>query len=294
MNIKVLLSLCFLLGFAQASWAGSSSVWWPGWSVSSSEDLSGDAKYHSYPLPLMFDGDAKTAWVYSSQSNDWDKSEFATRYGVKLSSRKTITIDTVRLMNGQTASRERFLRNNRVLGLRLTLQNGNRKWVYNYRLSDRMGWHDLRFPRRKISSVKLEFTRIKRGRDNDLCISELELRNAGRKIEIKIPKLVMLWDGTEGCGASLLINHEGKMLTGIATDIGYGDEWNPNGRYVAGLSGGEGLWIADVWQRQLFKHKEISGDFYGVDYKWLDNRRLQVKYRINEKSKLVTKIIPVS
>jgi hypothetical protein len=222
-------------------------VWWPGWSVDSSEELYYEVghKYSSYTLPLMFDHDPKTAWVYSAKTREWDQGKFRSRYGIALKPERPVTIDSLRIMNGQNASRARFLRNNRVLRMRVTMNEGRNKVVRTFNLADRMGWHTRKLPRRAIKSLKLEFIGIRKGRDNDICISELALFDNGRKIDLRMPRAVMFHDGTEGCGSSLLITRTGKFLEGIASDIEHRDVWSPNGRYVSGVAGDTGLWIAN-------------------------------------------------
>ncbi|HEX8237341.1 MAG TPA: hypothetical protein VF600_15380 [Abditibacteriaceae bacterium] len=276
---KFVLTLAMLC-MCSPVWAGSSAVWWPGWNVSSSEELYDEVghKYSSYPLPLMFDNDPKTAWVYSAKSKDWDKEQFRSRYGIDLKPERPITIDSLRIMNGQNASRARFLRNNRVLRIRVTMNEGRNKVVRTFNLPDRMGWHTCALPRRAVKRLKLEFIGIRQARDNDLCVSELALFNGSRKINLGMPRAVMFNDGLEGCGANYLITRAGKVLDGIATDVGYTDEWSPNGRYVAGTSGGGGddakahVWVADVWKAEIVRRFHIvDGDPH-----WLNNRQMQL------------------
>ena len=175
--MRVLILLVVLLCGGRAAFANASSVWWSGWNVSSSEEISDEAgvKYSTYPLPLMFDNDPKTAWVYSAKSREWNKQQFRSRYGIELKPERPTTIDSLRIMNGQNASLARFKRNNRVLEMRVTMNAGAEKIVKTFKLPDRMGWHSCALPRRAMKSLKIEFIGIRKGRDDDLCISELAL-----------------------------------------------------------------------------------------------------------------------
>lgn len=258
--------------------AGSSAIWWPGWSVSSSEDLSEKPKYSSYPLSLMFDGDPATAWVYSSTLDDRDKAQWPTRYGVELEPRRPIVVDGLRMMNGQNQNPARFRRNNRVVQIRVTLTTGRKKSLKTFGLSDRMGWHSVSWPRVAVNGVKIELTGLHQGRDNDVCISELQLLSHGRNIKMGMPRAVMFYDGLEGCGAALLISRAGKVLDGIATEVGYKDKWNSNGRFVSGFAFGSAphLWIADAWQGRIIRSIPQPGSNPEPDYAWINSNTLRL------------------
>ena len=286
--MRPLLPFLFLC-LVETAHAAPSRVWWPAWTISSSEELFGGIEYSkneytpSFPLSYLLDGDAKTAWVYSAKSREF-QSSFRSRYALQLKPTKPVTVDGLRIMNGQNASRARFFGNKRVVKIRVTMQSEKQKIVRSFLLSDKMGFHNIALPRRKINSLMIEFVGFKSGnRDNDLCVSELQLLNLGQKIDFKMPRAVMFYDGLEGCGVSYLLRGN-TMLDGIGLDDGSSDEWSANGRYVAGLSGGGGdqskayLWIADAWRGKIVRriHKDSS------IYNWRGNR-LQLSKYVNEK-----------
>ena len=287
--MRVIVSLVLSVLIATAASASPSSVWWPGWNISSSEELSGGIEYSKntwtpqFPLSYLFDGDTKTAWVYSAKTKEF-QSPFRSRYGIELKPKRAIAIDGLRLMNGQNASRARFFGNKRVVKIRVTMEAGKQKIVRTFSLSDKMGFHNVKLPRHRINSLMIEFTGLKNGnRDNGLCVSELQLINRGQKIDIKMPHAVMFYDGTEGCGASYLLRGN-RMLDGIGLDDGSSDEWNAGGRYVAGANGAGGdenkayVWIADVWRGKVVRRIH---DKFSI-YTWQGNR-LQLSKSVNEK-----------
>ena len=151
-----------------------------------------------------------------------------------------------------------------------------------FNLADRMGWQTMSLPRHQVKSLKIEFTKLKKGGGphHDLCISELALFNGGRKISMAMPRAVMFYNGLEGCGASHLMKRTGVELDGIATDDGYQDKWSSNGRYVSGFNGAGGnekimyLWIADVWRGKIVR-KIYRPD---LEYHWQGNRLLVTSY----------------
>lgn len=283
--------VCFLV-FQSLAHAAPSRVWWPQWNIQSSEELSSGTKYSSYPIPLMLDGDAKTAWVYSAKSTEFDKSIFGSRYGFVLTPSTPVTLDALRIMNGQNRSRARFLANHRALKIRVTQElTDKKKVVTEAKLADAIGWHNIKLPRHKIKSLKIEFLDFKRGnsKNSDICISELELIDKGKKIDWRMPRAVMFYDGLEGCTSSLLISRNGKMIDGIASDVGYADEWNSSGRYVVGLNGGGNyVWIADVWTGKIIRKIKFPGsdeipDNPQINYRWRSAQILEIEERRKNK-----------
>jgi hypothetical protein len=251
-----------LLGLSTTAHASGASIWWPAWSVSSTEELSQGVKYPQkysaprYPLARLCDGNPKTAWVYNATSREFDSSTAPSRYGLQLKPDKPVALDEIRLVNGQNSSPERFRANHRAETVRITLSNGKRRRVYLRSLADKQGWQSVRFPRFRAANITLDFPQIVRSKskDADFCLSEIELRQAGRKIDWKMPRLVMYYDGLEGdADAPLLIKRDGFPVDSIGMDAGYVDSWSPSGRFVASCGGEETngredytLWVYDA------------------------------------------------
>lgn len=267
-----------LLSSATAVIASPASIWWPGWEISSSEELSQGVKYRQkwdapgFPLTRLFDGDTKTAWVYSATSREFDSAIWRTRYGLQLSPNKPIMLDSIRIVNGQNASPARFKANHRARIVQITLTNGKARHIHLRQLSDKQGWQTLKFPRSQAKEITLEFPQFTRSptKGADFCLSEIELRNGGRKIDWKMPQLVMYYNGLEGdADAPLLVRRDGFPLDGIAIDAGYTDDWSPSGRYVSGVAGGEDrLWVYDASKGSKIS-KSSPPPMTPADRKWL-------------------------
>lgn len=281
----------FLLLFVSQSMAHAapSRVWWPQWEIQSSEELWDETKYSSYPPSLMLDGDPKTAWVYSAKKREYDNSIFASPYGFIITPSTPVTLDSLRIMNGQNLSRARFLANHRVVKVRVTQEMPDKKEVVTEtKVSDSMGWHVIKLPRHKTKSLKIEFLDFKKGnsKNSDVCISELELRDQGKKIDWRLPRAMSFYDGLEGCSAILLISRQGKILNGTAADIGYNDEWDSSGRYVAGLNGGGNyVWIADAWSGRIIREIKYPENSW-PDYNWRNAQTLVIEERRQNKKHL--------
>lgn len=295
------LFLLSVLMCAAAS-ASPSSVWWPAWTISSSEELSGGIEYSkngytpSFPLSFLFDNDPQTAWVYSAKSREF-YSPFHNRYAIQLKPAKPISIDGLRLMNGQNANRARFLSNKRVTKIRVTMEVGKAKIVRTFALPDTMGFHNVSLPRRQITSLMIEFIGLKNGNgDNDLCVSELQLTSRGQKINMQMPRAVMFFDGTEGDSGALFLLRGSEMLDGIARDAGGGDEWSRNGRYVSGVAVGEVnrpdyLWVADTWKGKIVRRfSDRRFHYYEYSPKWKNNV-LQLLLQSDNK-KIIRSFVP--
>ncbi|RYX80436.1 hypothetical protein EON83_28620 [bacterium] len=237
-----------------------SSIWWPAWKIESSEELSAPSgtgvKYRQkwdaprYPLTYLFDGDIKTAWVYSALSSEFDSTIWKTRYGFRLTPTKPVTFDAIRIVNGQNISPARFKANHRANYVKITVSNGKIQRIHLRQLADTQGWQTLKIPNFTAKTITLEFPQIKQSsaKGADFCLSELELRSLGRKIDWKMPKLVMYYNGLEGdADPPLLVRRDGFPVDGIALDSGYSDRWSPSGRYVSGVAGAnDRLWIYDA------------------------------------------------
>lgn len=283
-----LFAAAILLSFAlRPAAANGASIWWPGWRITSSEELSQGVKYGNrddiptYPLSRLFDGDPNTSWVYSATQPEWDRDVSPSRYGIAIEHDTPFLIDGLRIMNGQNESPRRFAKNNRVVSIRVTLHSKDGKIVRTFKLPDKMGWHNINLPTTKLRRITIEFTGITAGPAHDLCISELELLFGGRKIDLHMPRAVMYYNGLEGCGAFYLILPTGKMLDGIAMDAGFADEWSPSNRYVSGIAGPDiRLWFADVTEGRIISHI-TSLKLSDSDRKWEKRMRANARKAID-------------
>lgn len=293
MRYLLLFTLLVCCG-VRSAWANGAETDWPGWTIASSEELSEGITYQRtagmplYPLNRMFDGDPKTAWVWSATKSD--TYQWKTKYGLSLQPDKPLVTDGLRLMNGQNLSRERFLRNDRIVKMRVTLGNwknaheahdlstGKPLATYNFALPDTMGWHSVSWPKCKADWLKIEFTGIKRGQGpkSDVCLSELALLQNGQPLNMHMPRATMFYDGLEGCGARLLILADGTMLEGQTIESGDSEEWSPNGRYVSGYSynnakdndyGKAYEWVADVKTGKVL-HRITFNDYMPPLSRW--------------------------
>jgi hypothetical protein len=248
---------------------------WKEWKVSSSEDLSEGRIHTSYPLTYLFDGDPRTAWVYSGVG--MPRFGWEVQYALRLEPTEPVEIDSVWLMNGYNKSPETFSQNNRIVKIRLTV---NGKVVKSASLSDEVGWHAVSVPRQKVKSLLIEFTGIRKGPENDVCVSELALYNRGREIDMHMPNTVMFSTGSEcGCGSCwYLVSRSGRIVVGNMEDWGFACGWSPDGRYVAAAAftdDGRCIWAADAARAKVIYRKALpEGDVWGV--RWKDGRTVEV------------------
>lgn len=251
--------------------------WWPGWLVVTSETLAGkDAEImdeYSHPLIAAFDGDAKTTWKYQPNYN-WQpkRLENETR-ALELAPHRPIFVDAIRILNGDGAP---------LRQVRVTLFRGKSQVSRTVNFSPAKGWKWSRLPRTQTERVRIEFPKSRR-----LNIAEIELQNRGRPVKTSLPRAVMMSAYIPACVPILLIDRRGKVLDGIAADIGLTDEWSQSGRYVCGMRGDGLLWIADAWHGRIVKKVKSPRDSSDSGYKWLDNRRIGLMFYDEKKDKRV-------
>ncbi len=157
------------------------------WQISSSEVVGEeDATSRRFPhfkLAHLMDNDDATPWVFRGAGK---KNTFAPTWGkrhaLQFDRDTPVEIDEVRLMNGYNKRRDLFWRNDRIVEIGIAADG---KKIKTAVLSDKMGWHSVSIPRGKMSSVVIEMISVRKGRgkDNDLCISELAFYNRGKRIK---------------------------------------------------------------------------------------------------------------
>lgn len=249
---------------------------WPGWRVASSENLYAGHRYTRFPLTHLVDGDPRTAWVFSGTGRSRDG--WPSRYALALVPEDPVVIDSLALMNGYQRSRALFLRNNRVAQMRLSI---NGKVLKTVALPDTTGWYRVSLPRQAVKVLQIEFLGFYRGRDDDLCLSELALLNRGQPLDMHLPQAVLFRQGRAGSGEApgVLLSRRGEVL---ARDESGKAAWQPQGRYLAGVEGTGGrsqLWIADVALGQVISRQALPTARV-TDLRWRDRRTVEVASRV--------------
>jgi hypothetical protein len=185
----------------------------------------------------------------------------------------------LQIMNGDNSSRRAFQSSNRIRLLKVTLLDGKKRRTYRLPLKDQMGWQRVTWPRQRADKIGIEFAQmVKAGKP--VSASGLGLLDGAREIKWNMPQVVMFTDGFEGCGATLLLNRQGRVLDGIANDMGYTDEWSKDGRFVLGLNGGEEtyLWVADAKSGKIIRKIRPRLLKEDLQFKWISSRQLQVEF----------------
>jgi hypothetical protein len=251
------------------------TIHWSGWLVWSTESLYLGRKHSLFPMTYPFDGNPATTWVFSGTGKHAEYEDKGYALDIERDpDKKAVMMDSIWIMNGYNKSRELFLRNNRIVQLKLYV---NEKFLKTVRLSDSMGWHRISIPRQRVRDIKLQFTKFARGRDNDVCMSEIALYDKGRKIDLKMPKAVEFSEGDCPDAADNLFSLIDRSGTSLAEyDIMANPTWSPNGRYFAFAD--EELSVADtsipkvILRKRLSKNKtvELGGP------KWRGNSSVSV------------------
>ncbi len=189
---------------------------WGGWKVSTGEESWFGMRHSSYPIPLMFDKNPSTAWVFSGTFGDPVNVEevdgktiskklrsLEERSWVHLTRTAPIVLDEIRIMNGYNKDRATFSRNARIVKIDIYDSNwtytGDENPIKTVLLSDKMGWHSISLPKRAYKGIKLVVRDIERGTDPDIAISEMELRKAGANVGPTKPHYYLYSAGSD-CG----------------------------------------------------------------------------------------------
>ena len=267
MRCGLLLGLSVLLtGYASAARAevDSNNVSWPGWKVYSSEhwNLESDLVPSfplKYPMANLFDDNPATAWVHHDVRSKHDKSKRplynkdSPRW-ISLTSEKPRWMSGVALMNGYNRRPDLFKRNDRIVEIVIEAAG---EVIKRVPLSDKMGRHRVNFGRRKVESLQISFTGIRKGTaaDNDVCISELALFDGTRKIEMNMPPAV-LYSLSYCCGSDgYVITRNGNLLATGYNGEGYELVRSPSGRLLAGI--GKNLWIVDMQRARVVLQRTL-------------------------------------
>ena len=157
------------------------------WTISSSEKVGEEdatsRKFPHFKLGHLMDNNARTPWVFRGKGQasffapSWGK-----RHALSFYRDKKVEIDEIRIMNGYNKRADLFWRNDRVVQLGIGI-DGKKLKIAN--LSDKMGWHKVSIPRQKVDDIVLEFVGVRKGRgaDNDICVSEIQFYNRGKRVK---------------------------------------------------------------------------------------------------------------
>ncbi len=291
-----------VLGLSAPVWAGESSIWWPGWTISSTEDFSAinnGEKPFPHPLSALFDANPKTAWVmnpqatstemYLSESESVEKLFGKTKRGLLISTQSRSQkgsaqgrwLSGLQIMNGDNRSKRAFAGGNRIRTLRVTLLDGKRRHGYTLPLQNRMGWQRVSWPRQRADKVAIEFAELGDAK-KPVCASGLGLLDGAREIKWNMPQAVLFYDGLEGEGAIMLLNRRGEVIDGLATDDGESGEWSSDGRFVAGINGGGGikpyLWIADAKKGKIIRKIYPRTSQEDLSFEWISAQQMKVEF----------------
>ncbi|RYX83674.1 hypothetical protein EON83_13800 [bacterium] len=317
---KFLFSLC-CLGISNSVWAcgsGPTSVTWKDWSVKSNEMRWLGVSHNGMPLHHIVDGDPKTAWVWSGLGGPVAKFRRAPKN--LLFVRETpFEVDEVRILSGYNKSAALWKRNNRIESLRIT-RNGDvgSTWrqaatsVKTVSLSDSRGWHHVSLPRQKVTSIGMDILSEYRGRDNDLCVSEVEFYNKGRKVNFQLPRVVASLDGFEDIANledyeaskkqpqrkpnfpdGLIDRISGRVLNSLQSEQPF--TFSPDGKFVLALNDElETHTTAQVFDVMSARQKWQRKFRYAPNYpeiSWQNGRRLKVVWSPRKEESLPVRFV---
>lgn len=194
------------------------TVRWGHWEVTTSEWLFWGRKYDNrYPLTNLFDGNPKTAWVYSGLPPELRHEYIRVSSEIQLPGRTLefrsdvpFTLDGLKLMNGYNKSERLYFLNNRAVEIEIS--DGECE-LARLTLPDQPGWHTVSFPRTTTDFLRIRFPAEKPGLFNDFCLSELHFLNRGEVLSWNLPSAVEFCEGSEAeMYRSAILNRAGRLL----------------------------------------------------------------------------------
>ena len=281
--MRRLLPVILLLCACTVLWADGrpTQIRWYGWTVASDETFFDGRKHSSFPLTYLVDGDPSTAWVFSGKKMELKDPSHNGEFSLMFQADKQITVDGIRIMNGYNKSKKLFLRNNRVT--KVTISKNvyplyPEKNIKTVGLSDSMGWHDISIPRQKVRSLGIAFNSIKKGTDDDTCISEIQLLDHGRPIPMNMPRAVIYLEGGDcGCdggSSTALVRRDGRTIVGGGTlDCTDHLFWGVEEYHKRRV-----LWIADARTAKIIlrKYLGLTDEIEVRNSQWLGPHKLSI------------------
>jgi hypothetical protein len=299
MNIRMVVwAMVAVAVGAGSAWAENynpTQIKWPGWTVTSSEDLYEGPNYPSDPLMNLFDGAADTAWVFSGFEPKDPKKSPPT---LTIAADKARPMTAVVLHCGCWKSEAAFHASVRPSQVRVHIRpddKGAPELVYVRDVPDAMNELRVEFGRRTVREVQIEITAFRGGSASYVCLSEIRLFNRDQPIDMAMPGVVLF---TKGCRSGStakfwLTRRDGTRICrdcgrSEGTVDGDGEEvisaealWSPGGRFVAVIEANtnhDGLYLRIVETaggRTVLRQPIVAAT---VSMKWKGEKAVVLQY----------------
>ena len=265
-----------LLGFACTAWADRifSGVYWPGWQIRTWEDMVSP----SYPLSNMLDGRLDTAWVYNKALHEHQEGKpqpfnhgVEKEIWIRNTSGSPVMLDGIGITNGYVKDSPTYWRNNRIRKISLTL--GDEQVVtHSFLLQDTRTLQRFSFPRVSARWITLRVEGVDPGKDDDLCISELQFLNNDRPLGWELTPFVFTNHSSQSCcggtdfalrtqGGLPLTGPDGKQLTVAAFAC-------QPGTSIALLGSKTALYLFDMQRGAYVYRRTLAGELASLG--WLN------------------------
>lgn len=214
-------------------------------SIHTNEELWLGQKYTGYPASYFFDSNLSTPWVFKGQvDSEAYKSEFGPRaeygdqiYDLSVAFENERWVGEIRIVPGYAKDATTWHRNNRIRRIRVFAGFNREMLLAEVELPDEMRWHSIRFPKVKVGVITLQPIEFYRGPDDDVCVSELEIRTGGVRIGLDSRRASLVNAGGGCCCTQQFwaINRHGTRLKVFDTGEGFPNATiSKDGKWIAG------------------------------------------------------------
>ncbi len=225
----------------------SAAVQWPGWVIEADEDVISTR----YPLSNFADGHPETAWVFEKTVINKEGYRPTFNHGVgrriRIDTEQKLTFNGLTMLNGYCKDAATYRRNNRIRKITVTIFDG-KQHAYTFPLRATLAPQRCAFPAVTSDAITITIDQVDVGRDDDLCISELQLLSGDKPVNWHLTPFVVTNDTNLTCcgGITLQLSTQGGLRLP-------GPDGKPLGFLAAALQPGtHALLLASVTHLYLF------------------------------------------
>lgn len=203
----------------------------PGWTIQTNEALHLGSRYPEYTIQNMLDGDLKTAWIHKSVE-EADLGDWPGPFAIRIRGDQAVRLDGILIVNGFAKTSAIYRRNNRTRQVQIFDEAG--VMVADQKLPESMTWQQIRLPDRPYRELTIHLTDIRRGRDNDVAISDIRLLSTGIPVFWRLRDAMAYTPGAFAGDTAewRIVDKANAVAASSMGDHMVADPYSPDSKYV--------------------------------------------------------------